>query len=31
LKLNGGVKNLILNTDTLERKIEAANLLVAMA
>lgn len=31
LKLNGGIKNLILNTDTLERKIEASNLLVAMA
>lgn len=31
LKLNGGVKNLILNTDTLERKIEATNLLVSMA
>jgi hypothetical protein len=31
LKLNGGIKNLILNTDTLERKIEATNLLVSMA
>ena len=31
LKLNGGVKNLILNTDTLERKIEGTNLLVALA
>lgn len=31
MKLNGGIKNLILNTDTLERKIEGTNLLVALA